>query len=75
MGWVDDGGGEKEEVTWQCLSHSCRIWVIGAEGGMYIHCVSCITKSLWLRWLKCCFSCCGQGFNSMKVQKKKLYLT
>ena len=26
MGGVVDGGGGKEEATWQCLSHSCRIW-------------------------------------------------
>ena len=25
MGCVDNGGGGKEEATWQCLSHSCHI--------------------------------------------------
>ena len=26
MGGVVDGGGGKEEATWQCLSHACHIW-------------------------------------------------
>ena len=45
-GWVDDGDGGKEEATWQRLSHSCHIWVTGAEGRIYFTFVVYITKPL-----------------------------
>ena len=32
MGCVIDGGGGKEEATWQCLSHSCHIWDDRCQG-------------------------------------------
>ena len=32
MGGVVDGGGGKEEVVWQCLSHTCHIWEDRCQG-------------------------------------------
>ena len=63
-----NGSGGKEEVMWQCLSHSCHIWVTGAEGRIYFTFVFYITKPLWLRWLKCSSYWCGSGFNFVTVQ-------
>ena len=44
---VDGGGGGKEEaMTWQRLSHGCRIWEAMCQGGVCGALVYHVTKPL-----------------------------